>query len=335
MECKDKESKKKKTKDKESEQNETANMESGEKDPHQNETAIRVNEKKEDEQNETANRENGEKDGQKNKTANKENGEKEGEQNVIANCAVARGTQLATIEAENQGSVTSSEGQKVEKIENVKFQQENKTNSNEDVTSNIHDSLPKVSGDGETIQNNSSANVTDNEDIEPSNISDSNSVVTELMDSHDQNAALMTETSNEGEQNLEIVLSEKTMNSSTSTKAKNETTKGEYTDSSTNPEIVKPAEENIISETTTAENKEVSSSSNGDDVQTDQSKNSMKIAEKEDSSISPNTSESIIEAQSNESDSTLQQELKEAHTDLGTLPEVETQGKNSGNVAAE
>ncbi|KAF6168414.1 hypothetical protein GIB67_004966, partial [Kingdonia uniflora] len=291
---------------------------------------------------------------------------------VDTSSAVARETQLKTTEAKNQGYVTSSEGQKVEKAKNAVFQQENKTNSSDDVTSNTNDSLPMTSGDGETVQNNSSANVAENEEkgTEPSNISDSNSVVTELsnqqeqknslttvnleathseagtletsissqhhgMDSHDQNATLMMETSNEGEQNLETVLSEKTENSSSSTKAENKTTKEEYTNSSMSPKIVKPVKENIIFETTTAENKKVSSPSNGDDVQTDQSKNYEKIAEKEDNSVSSNTSESIIEALNNKSDSSLHQEVKEARTDLGSLPEVETQGKNSGNVAAE
>ncbi|KAF6138685.1 hypothetical protein GIB67_009879 [Kingdonia uniflora] len=262
-----------------------------------------------------------------------------------ASSVVSQESLLRTTEGENQGS---------------------------DVTSNTNDLLPKASSDGETVHNNSSANVAENEEKgkEPSNISDSNSVVTELsnqqehknslatenleathskagtletsissqqhgMDSHDQNAILMTKTSNEGEQNMEKVLSEKIENSSTSTKAENEITKGEYTDSSMNPKIVKPVQENIIYEKTTAKNKEVSSSSNGNDVQTDQSENSEKIAGKEDSSVSSNTSKSIIEAQNNESDSSLLQEVKEARTDLGTLPEVETQGKNSGNVATE
>ncbi|XP_010248267.1 PREDICTED: midasin-like [Nelumbo nucifera] len=150
----------------------------------------------------------------------------------------------------------------------------------------------------------------------------------------DQNTTADSGTVNGDGSNLQDLVLQQVDNSNISvgtntTNQSADVTMEESRDASGAQERAVPEEEVIKSNTTAGA--EDGSGSSGESEKTE---TNGATEEAEDSSVSSTTNENTNGAQSEHGDSSIPQEEKEARTDLGTLPEIETEGKNS-EVAAE
>ncbi|OVA20459.1 hypothetical protein BVC80_1063g4 [Macleaya cordata] len=284
-----------------------------------------------------------------------------------ASSAVVRDTQGMNTETESGVGEKSNEEEHVEKLEPDELGSQNKTSSIEEVTSDQHDNLK--TGDGEIIEGNQTLNATNGEVngsgitlSEAENGSQTNSTTNlksidqpevnnnstaengEIPSSSMQNGTDITQDqtivmipSNVGDSNLQAVVPEQTENSnmnsemveSDSNSLLSTTTQNadESNGESGEEQTVKSGEEDGSVSSVTNENID------GD--QKDESETTAGTEEAEDNSSSSTTNdnEDSVESKSVDSNDTLIPEVREARTDLSTLPETVTEGTNSEDAA--
>ncbi|XP_043711426.1 dentin sialophosphoprotein-like isoform X3 [Telopea speciosissima] len=286
-----------------------------------------------------------------------------------ASSAVVRDTQ----EIENGYSGGSNVEEQVESAEN-KSEQENKSQSIGEVNADQNDSGLKI-GEGEKVEAIPSVNATLTDEkgteetlAESKHGSTSNPTITtesnnqkEVNDNstaddaktpilslqsgtetitdpnEHQNASQASGSPTEGDNNLQTAVLEQTENPNATDRVEKSATSGVPNEASSNSGSVVSEVQAVESNVTAGAEDGSASSTTSETAESVQSEKS-ETEENSDGSTSSTTNENSNAAEhdaTDSSDESILQEVKEARTDLGTLPETETEGTNHDDVTTE
>ncbi|XP_043711427.1 dentin sialophosphoprotein-like isoform X4 [Telopea speciosissima] len=260
-----------------------------------------------------------------------------------ASSAVVRDTQ----EIENGYSGGSNVEEQVESAEN-KSEQENKSQSIGEVNADqkgTEETLAEskhgsTSNPTITTESNNQKEVNDNstaDDAKTPILSLQSGTETITDPNEHQNASQASGSPTEGDNNLQTAVLEQTENPNATDRVEKSATSGVPNEASSNSGSVVSEVQAVESNVTAGAEDGSASSTTSETAESVQSEKS-ETEENSDGSTSSTTNENSNAAEhdaTDSSDESILQEVKEARTDLGTLPETETEGTNHDDVTTE